>query len=379
MARPALHLPARALTAVLAELLAATGARAVRVVDGRTGAVLAAALDDAAVDDRTPDPGDEPGTLAGLLRDAVSGGSGSGGSGSGGSGSPGSGSPDAGGVDDVVVRTGRSVHLLRPVSVAFVHLRLAAGVPDHEIAAVRRALSAPRLVTAVHGALHAQAPPRNGLVGVPDLPHPRGRSGELPRSQPLVRPAGHSRPGGSGRSGERAGGGRVWPAGDHRGVRAGWAAGPGPVGSGPVGSGPARPDPARPDPARAAARSLPDPARSVPAPRRGSAARAAAVDPFVPAPDPGPDRRSRPARGPAPAQQPALAALAVAGVRPRAGALASVALAELTEAALPRRRRGAMTPALAAAGGRPTGLPERAWARDLDTLRRLAAGLRRLS
>jgi hypothetical protein len=250
--------PAPWLDDVLAELLTRSGARTVRVVDGRTGTVVAA------VGDAGSGP-DGPAEVARLLRDAVASGPGTSG---------------AGGPDDVLVATERSVHVFRPAPVpgVFVHLRLDAGRADPVRA--RRALSDPAFQDAVRRATGAVQP------------------GAAPgRSTPAVVPVPHPRP------------------------------------ARPASSGPA----------------------------------------------------VAPSRPPA-AQQPALAVLVAERARTGDGVRAAIALAELCRprpgmTGLPRRRSPGegRRPAGNRTGGVTTGLPERAWARDLETMRRLAAGLRRLS
>lgn len=104
-----------------------------------------------------------------------------------------------------------------------------------------------------------------------------------------------------------------------------------------------------------------------------------------PSPDPRPPA-PRAASGSTPGRQPALAVLVTGPVRTGDGARAVAALAELSRPGaapivLPRRRCGSgvwSVPA-ARARGSTAGLPERAWAGDPETLRRLADGLRRLS
>lgn len=250
--------PPRRLDVALAELLRRAGARTVRVVDGRTGMVVAA------VGEVGSGP-DGPAEVARLLRDAVA---------------TGIGVSGPGGFDDVLVATERSVHVFRPAAVpgVFVHLRLDAERAD--TARARRAVADPALQDAVRRAV-----------------------------------------------------------------------GPAPPGAGPGWSPPAVPA-----------------AHPVPHPRPESSGS------VVPSPRP-----------PAP-QQPALAVLVAERVRTGDGVRAALALSELSRprtatAVLPRRRSPVegRRPTGARPTGITTGLPERAWARDLETLRRLAAGLRRLS
>lgn len=246
--------PAARLDSALAELLSRAGARTVRVVDGRTGTVVGAAGEEAR-------GSDDPAAVAGLLRDAVVGG--------------------PGGLDDVLVTTDRSVHVLRPAPVpgVFVHLRL--DLDRADVGRARRALADPAVQDAVRRAV-----------------------GPVPGPRPRTRPAAGPRP-------------------------------------------------------------------------------APATTPTVPAP--------RPSSRDVMPQQPALTVLAGVRTRSGAGARAVVALAELgspgtRSAVLPRRRSagGVQTvPApprpAARRGGTTAGLPELAWAGDLETLRRLAEGLRRLN
>lgn len=308
--------PARSLDAVLAELLAVAGGRSVRLVDGRTGAVVAVAGDHAA--DRAPDgrPGaDDPLTVAALLRDAVALG--------------------AGGLDHVAVTTARSVHLLRPSTVAgaFLHLRLDAHRADPDRA--RRALAAPALHAAVRAALTVASVPRNAGPWIG-----RGGTGQHPGDVAVPGP-------------RRETTGSV----------------PRNALDAPPRTAPPRPAPPRPAPPR------PAPPAGPPAPPVASPAGPPAspvASPAVPRPRPAPFPVPHPAR------QPALADLVPEPDRSDPGARATVVLAELTDAALPRRR-----PAAAARPARPAGvtdgLPEPVWARDTETLRRLLEGLRRLS
>ncbi|MBW0112045.1 hypothetical protein I4I84_25345, partial [Pseudonocardia sp. KRD-182] len=120
--------PATRLAADLQALLAHAGARTVRVVDGRAGSVVAQAGDAASGPD-------DPAAVAGLLREAVALGE--------------------GGLDDVLVTTDRSLHVLRPAPVAgvFVHLRLDLGADPVR---ARRALADPALQDAVRRAVTAE-------------------------------------------------------------------------------------------------------------------------------------------------------------------------------------------------------------------------------
>lgn len=110
------------LDAVLAALLARTGAQAARVVDGRTGAVVAQAGVDA---------GDDVATLVAIARE--------------------SGPPAAG--CDLVVATHHAVHVLRSAGTVgtFLHVRLAHGRGD--LPTTRRELASPALDAAVRHAL----------------------------------------------------------------------------------------------------------------------------------------------------------------------------------------------------------------------------------
>lgn len=134
------------LDAVLAELLARTGARAARLVDTRTGTLLAEGGDHA---------GDEVATLVRLARDAVPVAAGS------------------GGMEDLVLATPRAVHVLRELPGAFVHVRVEDGT---RVAAVRRELASPALHRAVAMALTPEEP---------SLPHQR-RPVEDPDSRPAL-------------------------------------------------------------------------------------------------------------------------------------------------------------------------------------------------
>jgi hypothetical protein len=234
----------------LGRLLDTTGARAVRVVDGRTGGVVGTA------GDLVAGGGDDPAAVAGLVRDAVALGRGA--------------------LDDVVVTTDRSMHILRPAAVPGVFLHLRLGLDRVDVVQARRALAAPALHAAIRAAL-APEPVH--------MPAPRTRVGS---------------------TGPRAGVG---------------------------------------------------PPSVVPAPR---------TDPRMPA------------------QQPALAGM-VAEVAPVGhGMRAAGVLAELIEVSpvglsLPRRRPAVAARPVRPSGGVTVGLPERVWARDVDTMRRLVLGLRRLS
>lgn len=241
----------------LGALLATSGARAVRVVDGRTGRVVGAAGESAPAG-----RADDSAAVAQLLADQAH-------------------LPvDAG---DVLVTTDRYVHLLRstPVTGVFVHLRL--DLDRADTGRAHRALADPRLHAAVRSALG----PASSAVAV----RPPGSAADAPSPRPRPRPAGLS----------------------------------------------------------------------------------------VPA-----------------ARQPALAALAVGsaaqarglpGGRSGHGLRAAGVLTELMEVGhaagtLPRRRRSAVQARPAAPDAYAlvvtAGLPERTWARDVDTMRRLLAGLRRL-
>ncbi|QJY48369.1 hypothetical protein [Pseudonocardia broussonetiae] len=460
--------PATRLDADLATLLARAGARTVRVVDGRAGSVVAEAGDAASGPD-------DPAAVAGLLREAVALGE--------------------GGLDDVLVTTDRSLHVLRPAPVAgvFVHLRLDLGadpvrarraLADPALQdAVRRAVTAdpvpdlttplrivpgpapatslatssatspaapppaPSAVAATFGpapVLPARVPPsavgsavgpavgEDGPVlaepvdppsddgvpttavpvvpaaGPPSVPPPTGRrpAGSPPTAPPR-RMVGPAPTGGGGLFAP------VTPAHPEA------PAGPAPAGAAPAGPAPAGPAPAAPGPAapaHAAATAWTDPATEpalagpgatgpgapgpdaagpgpgpgpLPLPRPADAGAPDADAPEADAPEadaahPAPTaRRTRPAT---PGQQPALTVLASDRARSGAGARAAVALAELSRpdappVVLPRRRATGTVRSVPAprSGGSTSGLPDRAWAKDLDTLRRLADGLRRLS
>ncbi|WP_300011818.1 hypothetical protein [Pseudonocardia sp.] len=153
-----------ALADALADLLARSGARAVRVVDGRAGRVVGSAGAPA------PDGGDDPGTVAGLVRDAVALG--------------------RGGLDDVVVTTDRSMHVLRPAAVPGVFLHLSLGLEGVDVGRARHALAAP----ALHAAIRAALAPDPRAAGIP-RPRPAPRT---PAQQPALAglvgqqaPAGH--------------------------------------------------------------------------------------------------------------------------------------------------------------------------------------------
>lgn len=262
--------PVPALPPALADVLTRSGARAVRLVDGRTGQVVGSAGD--------PDAGgaDDPATVAGLVRDALASGQ--------------------RGLDDVVVTTDRSMHVLRPVAVPGVFLHLRLGLPRADVVRARRALAAPELHAAIRAALGV--PPD---AGPPDARMPDARTPDV--RMPDVRM-------------------------------------------------PAPRIPARPERSR---------------PREGR--------PPAPLPAPGPDPRTS-------AQQPALAGLVAERAPAEQGTRAAGVLAELIEvsplgASLPRRRPA--TRWTRPSGGVTVGLPERVWARDVDTMRRLVLGLRRLS
>jgi hypothetical protein len=117
------------LGAVLAELVARAGAQAARVVDARSGGVLAQV---------GIDPGRDITALVALARDAVH------------------------DQDDLVLITEDGVHVLRNLPGAFLHLRTAAG-PGVE--AARHEVASAALHRAVEGA-------RRGLAAV-GLPRPR--------------------------------------------------------------------------------------------------------------------------------------------------------------------------------------------------------------
>jgi len=130
----------RDLDFVLAELLARTGAQAARVVDGRTGTVVAEVGVQA---------GDDVATLVRLAHEA------------------GPLAASDGGLDDLVVATRTAVHVLRMTDVpgTFLHIRLDNGRGD--VAAARRGMATVVLPSAVRQALVA-APP----AGYPAVPAP---------------------------------------------------------------------------------------------------------------------------------------------------------------------------------------------------------------
>jgi len=161
----------RSLGSALAEALVRTGARAVRLLDVRTGTVLGSA--GATAEDDVP----------ALVRLAVQ---------------AASAAAVDGGLDDLVLTTDRSAHVLRTTARPgiFLHVRLPAGRPD--LAAVRRALasvplpediraSAPEPADA--GELPAQPP--HGQPALAALGPSAGRSGgpsPHPGWQPSPRP-----------------------------------------------------------------------------------------------------------------------------------------------------------------------------------------------
>lgn len=150
-ARPTAARSEAALGVALAEVLAGSGARAVRVVDGRTGRVVGAAGDPAGDADASAE-------VARLLRDQPH--------------------HEAA---HALVTTDRSVHLLRPTPVpgVFVHLRL--DLDRADTGRADRALAAPGLHTAVRRAMAPSPSPRRGAA-----PGPSGLS--RPRSRPVAVP-----------------------------------------------------------------------------------------------------------------------------------------------------------------------------------------------
>lgn len=340
MAVPAPRLPAPRLAAALAELLSRAGARAVRVVDG-TGTVVATA----GAETDGPSGSDDPSTVVALLREATAFGS--------------------GGLDDVVVTTDRCVHVLRRGSVAGVFVHLWVDRDGADTARARRALADPAFHEVVRRAVAPGGVPAFGPV-----------RGIAPAGSVPGLPAAARRPGRS-VVGSRPSPFAAAPA----------VATPEPTPSDASG-------PVAPVPLPGVVLTPPsDPAAAVPHPRP-AVAPVPAVSP-VPAPSPVPVEAPVPAahRVPAPRaaparpvpQQPALAGLVADRARTGDGVLAAVALAELSRpdappVVLPRRRAaGAVRSVPAPRPGGTVGLPDRAWARDLDTLRRLADGLRRLS
>jgi hypothetical protein len=131
------------LPAVLDLVRARTGARSVRVVDGRAGVAVAVSGDPAAAD-----PVDGPAAVARLLREEAIG-------------------------DAPRVRTARSVHVLRPVDGApgaFLHLRLTdRSRSDPFVDRAQAVLAERALHVAVRCALDGTVPPPL-LRAVPDLP-----------------------------------------------------------------------------------------------------------------------------------------------------------------------------------------------------------------
>ena len=146
------------LAAVLAVLVGRTGADAARVVDARSGGVLAQV---------GVIPAEDVRTLVALARDAA---------------------PATDGQDDLVLTTSSGVHVLRAFPGAFVHLRVGAG-PGVVVA--RRELASPALRQAVGGG-PAGIPLRT--VPVPHLPRPRhAQPGDPEPHESQARPR-HARP-----------------------------------------------------------------------------------------------------------------------------------------------------------------------------------------
>jgi hypothetical protein len=293
------------LGAVLAGMLRTPGVQAARAVDGRRGLVVAAV---------GATGGDDVAALVQLAR-ATS-----------------SVAPRGDGLDDVVVTTRRSVHVLRECGVpgTFLHLRLDRERGD--VGAARRALRVAGLQRAV----------RAWLDGPP------------------ARPAAPLAPG-------------VFQAGVFQVVASR------PVASDATTAQPitAQPTTAQPRPAEQGP-ALPVMVEPVPAPGMpvSPGPRATAV------PTSGPSLIPRPRHPTVPAfdQQPALVTLA--GVRPQAstGALAVLALQDVDPRAdadlpLPRRKPSPRPVTVGPAGD---AVLKQAWARDMDALQRVLAGLRRL-
>jgi hypothetical protein len=141
------------LGAVLAVLVARTGAHAARVVDARSGGVLAQVGAISAEDVRA---------LVALARDAV---------------------PVTG--DDLVLPTSDGVHVLRSFAGAFVHLRAGAG---RGVVVARQELASPALRQAVDRAVNA-AVLDPGTVPVPQVPRPRHARSDDRIQPPQVLPA----------------------------------------------------------------------------------------------------------------------------------------------------------------------------------------------
>lgn len=136
------------LDAVVAELVARSGAQAARLVDARTGSVLSSAGTVA---------GDEVSTLVRMARDAA---------------------PMAvagGGMEDLVLATRDAVHVLRTVTGGFLHLRIR---PEQNVEVARRALASPALRRALERV----------LAPAPVLPRPRV-SADAPALAALGAPA----------------------------------------------------------------------------------------------------------------------------------------------------------------------------------------------
>jgi hypothetical protein len=310
------------LGAVLAGMLRTPGVRAARAVDGRRGLVVAAV---------GATGGDDVAALVQLARAAV---------------------PVAlpgDGLDDVVVTTRRSVHVLRECGVpgTFLHLRLDRERGD--VGAARRALRAAGLQRAVRAWLDDSAvrppAPLPPVAFQPDASDPAAW-------QPFV-----SRPVASETMAAQPSAGRpetVQPE-----TAQPLAAQP-PL---PAEEWPAQPVTVEP---------VPEPGRPVP-PAAVATSGHALVRSAVPRP-------RHPPVPPSVDRQPALVTLA--GVRPRAsaGALAVLALQEVDPRAhldlpLPRREPSPRPVAVGPAGD---AVLKQAWARDMDALQRVLAGLRRL-
>lgn len=160
---------------LLEELLERTGAQAARVLDGRTGTVLGAAA-------ATPDdPVDDAPALVRLAALA------------------GSAAAAEGGLHDVVLATGRAVHVLRATGMrgSFLHVRLPAGSAD--LAAARHELAAAAWHPAFRLGTTCAAEPLPRRVPSPPAagarstrprprPTPTGAVAPAPRPCPYPRP-----------------------------------------------------------------------------------------------------------------------------------------------------------------------------------------------
>ena len=118
------------LDAVVAELVSRSGATAARVVDARTGAVLASV-------GGVPGAGDEVATLVRMARDAAAL------------------AVACGGMEDLVLATRDAVHVLRSLTTTFVHVRMD---PSRDPGSARRELASPALQRALAATLAPELP-----------------------------------------------------------------------------------------------------------------------------------------------------------------------------------------------------------------------------